>query len=450
MRHDAGIVILATVLLYLAPPAFGQVRSVSSDTRVDPPASPSVTASAATSAAASAFAAAAAADGNTPVDPAAVPDAREWFGSGVKWADWSRMTGDWDRMRTDLEHRGFALDLSTVSDFSTISGASRRVRGLERGLTTLGLNFDLEKLAGWAGASVLVQYQGLAGANAALYSALAQGFSNIDADRFGRLGEAWLQFQASSAIRVKLGRIDANKEFAFVENGSEFMNSSMGYSPTIVALPTYPDPHAGLVTHVDLGDRLYVAAGAFNSGPATGVADFGAVFGIGEVGVKWEAVGGGRLGIGYWGVGGRRADPDDAVQTIPIKTGGAYLVFDQTLWADEQDGHEQSIGAFLQAGTADPALSTLAYHVGGGLSFRGLVSVRPDDSIGFGVTVVGARAPVMAGHVTHAETNVGAFYRLAVTKWMALKPDVQVVRRAGGDSTRRALVAGTLRVEFGF
>ena len=40
----------------------------------------------------------------------------------------------------------------------------------------------------------------------------------------------------------KAGRIDANTEFAALHASEEFLNSSMGYSPTIWGMPTYPLP----------------------------------------------------------------------------------------------------------------------------------------------------------------------------------------------------------------
>src|SRR5215467_16389746 len=39
--------------------------------------------------------------------------------------------------------------------------------------------------------------------------------------------------------------IDANTHIATVESGTDFLNSSMGHSPTILKLPTYPEPRVG-------------------------------------------------------------------------------------------------------------------------------------------------------------------------------------------------------------
>jgi len=386
------------------------------------------------------------------VEPPAEVEQREWAGYGLKWSEWSRMTGDWDRLRTDLDAIGLSFEVATIADVSGMGTGSSGVQGLGRQLTNIGLAFDLEKIAGLRGGRVLVQHQIMGGANGASLAAASQGFSNIDADAFRRFGEVWYEQQVGARVRIKTGLVDANKEFAFVDNGADFLNPSMGFSPTIFPLPTYPDPHVGLVVHVAPTERTYAAAGLFNAGPTMGVADFRALFAMGELGLSWDKRGGGRVGIGYWRVGGRRGDGDadgDDV-TLPVRTAGEYLVLDQTLWADDEHGTARSIGAFLQAGVADPSLSATSSHIGGGVVARGLVARRPNDAFGAGVTAVRVASPTSDDAVGGSEVAFDAFYRFALTKWVALKPDLQVIRYPGGDAARPALVAQTIRIEIGF
>lgn len=373
---------------------------------------------------------------------------REWSGFGRKWSNWSRMTGDWGRLRTDLEDRGLSFQVATISDVSGLAAGPSRTQGFGRQLTTIELMFDLEKIAGLTGGRLLVQRQEMGGVNGASLADATQGVSNIDADAFSRFSEVWFEQQVGARVRVKTGLIDANKEFAFVENGADFINPSMGFSPTIFPLPTYPDPHMGLVVHVDPTERTYAAAGLFNGGPAMGVADFRALLAMGEVGLSWEGWGGGRVGVGYWHVGGDRADADEMIQ--PVATGGQYVVVDQRLWADERDGGARAIGAFFQAGLADPRLCAISSHIGGGLVAHGLVAGRSEDAIGIGVTTVGLAALEPGDPLGRREVDVDVFYRLALTKWVALKPDVQFIGYPGWDPGRPTTVAGTIRIEVGF
>jgi carbohydrate-selective porin OprB len=60
----------------------------------------------------------------------------------------------------------------------------------------------------------------------------AQVYSNIDAASRTTLYELWFEQKwMAGKVRIKSGKIDANSEFAVVESASDFLNSSMGFSP---------------------------------------------------------------------------------------------------------------------------------------------------------------------------------------------------------------------------
>ena len=430
-RHHIVAIAVACFVIVCASPVLAQ-QNVAAESTGGPPSASN--ASSSTSAA-------------SPAPPAP----REWFGVGPKWSTWSRMTGDWNRARTTIENRGLSFELTSSSDGSGLGMWSSGVGGFGRNLMTAGLTFDFEKLAGLKGSRALVQYQTLGGLNGALEFSSAQAFSNIDADPFRRFAEVWFEQQVGAKLRVKTGLIDANTEFACLDNTGDFINSSMGYSPTVFPLPTYPDPHFGLVVHVDPTERTYASAGVFNGGPAMGVRDFDALFAVGEAGLRWNGRGGGRIGVGYWRVGGQQAEQDAELNDVirPVSTGGQYVVFDQTLWSRERNGIERSVGAFFQAGLADPRMSATSSHIGAGLVGRGLVGGRPDDTIGVGVTFVGVAAPTPEDRGGR-EIAIEAFHRFALTKWVGLKPDVQFIKTPLGTPGRRVMVAGTVRIEVVF
>jgi porin len=389
----------------------------------------------------------------TPAD-AAAPDAadpvpmREWFGSDFRWTNWSRMTGDWDHLRTQLERAGLTVSVDNTTDVSRLALGAVRRRVSGRGLTTVGLGLDLERLVGLDDAEAFVQYKSWRGVSGAAYAGDAQGFSNIDAEPFGRFYEVWFQRRFRGPVRVKVGRIDANTEFAAVENASEFLNSSMGYSPTIWALPTYPNPHLGVVVQYEPESGLYGGGGVFNGGPAVGVGDLQALFTIGQVGVRWARWGGGRLGVGHWQTSVRASAA--SLPGAVAGTSGQFLVLDQTLWAADDGADPRSVSAFLQLGKADPRVSALGRHIGAGVVASGLVPGRPRDAVGFGVTTakLGQYAdPVVA---QGQELAVDGFYRIQITGWLAVKPDLQAIVSPGGDRARRPVVAGTIRLDIGF
>ncbi|MBW1888858.1 MAG: carbohydrate porin [Deltaproteobacteria bacterium] len=72
-----------------------------------------------------------------------------------------------------------------------------------------------------------------------------QVLSNIDDDDFKQISEFWYKHTLlDDRLWIKLGKMEANADFAFVDNGTEFINSSPGFSPTI-PLVTYPNQDWG-------------------------------------------------------------------------------------------------------------------------------------------------------------------------------------------------------------
>jgi porin len=389
---------------------------------------------------------AAAAASAVPAAAAEPPEPREWFGSNQQWHQWSRMTGDWGSWRAALENKGITVLLGAIADASTAARGETGTRAVGRSLFDAGVEVDLGK-AGVGPGRLVVGYQHKGGGIGADCVEDGQGFSNIDAPDFHRLVEAWYELPIGTRARVKVGWNDANSEFAYVENGAEFLNSSMGFSPSIFAMPTYPNPQLGLVVQTQPTAWSYAGGGIYNGGPALGVGRFEAAFAIAEAGLRWERFGGGRAGVGYWHVSGGVAAEDGSRGRM--STGGQYVVLDQTVWTDGRTEQPRRIGAFLQVGLADATLTPIARHVGAGLIASGLVPGRPDDAIGVGLTTVrfgDTDCPVPP----QGEANIGAFYKLALAGWLALKPDVQVIINPVGDPTRQTLVVSTLRVEIGF
>jgi len=96
------------------------------------------------------------------------------------------------------------------------------------------------------------------------------------------VGEFWFeQAWRDGKLRIKAGKIDANTEFALVENGADFLNSSMGYSPTILVMPTYPNARHGLNAFLVPSDKFYAGLGVYD-------ADGKGFMAISEAGTRWK------------------------------------------------------------------------------------------------------------------------------------------------------------------
>ena len=382
---------------------------------------------------------------------------REWFGTNRQWREWSRITGDWAGIRTRLEKAGIALSGTHASDWSAISVPGRRRAAVGRGLGDIGVTIDLSKVAGIPGGTAFVQWAGKSGGDGSVDSNNLQGFSSIDADDFGGIGEAWYeQSLAGDRLRVKIGRVDANSEFAQVEHASEFINPAMGYSPTILALPTYPLAVTSINLFAYPSEHFYLGAGIYDGRqPAAELSPFPRTdaFMVSEAGVKWAGGGSaldGRLAVGVWRHTARfyRLDDHGSVRG----TGGLFVTIDQDIWLEngESEEGEEGIEAFAQFGTASPVVSEMDRHIGLGVTWTGMLRGRDRDTLGVGLTSVRLSDRLAVAPAGGTETSYDIFYKLQLSRSFSLKPDVQYIVHGAGAIPAHRVLAATCRVELTF
>ena len=376
------------------------------------------------------------------------------------------LTGDLLGLRPALAARGITFEAFLVADWSHNFRGGLRTRGEEfRYLFDANITLDTEPLLGLKGGKAFADFQTHDGRNGSeLLTGDFQGFSNIDAPGFTALYELWYeQTLLDGRLRVKAGKIDATNEFAFVENGAEFINSSAGYSPTIVGFPTYPDPATGAVAFVAPVDWMYLGAGVFDGatqegirtgtrGPATFFGDPADLFLIAEAGARWSLGGGrdGRIGLGAAHHTGTFDLVDGSGRTQDGVT-SVYLVLEQTLFNENPAGDGQGVGVFLQIARTEQDVFDADLHVGAGVVWTGAIPTRDADVLGLMASYVHFGDPVRSAGtiVEDHELNVQAFYKVQVTPWLALKPDVQYIANPGGTRRPDAFV-GTLRLEVTF
>jgi porin len=291
----------------------------------------------------------------------------------------------------------------------------------------------------------LVGWRAHQGGSAADLVGDAQGIDNVDAAPFRRLLEAWVeQGLAGGRVRVKAGRVDANTEFAAVEAAAPFVNSSAGFSPTIVGFPSYPGPAPSLGAFFDGVPWLHVGVGAFLVPGARG-GDARAAFLVGELGGRWRVAGQpGRLAVGRWSHRGALADPDG---NSVLAARGHYAVIEQQL-APRADGGA-GLALFVQAGEADGRASDIDRHLGIGLAWPGAVPGRRDDTVGLLLTAVRFSPDGPSREGSGHETAVELVYDARLASRVGLKADLQRVANPGGTGRRAALVA-SVRFEIRF
>jgi porin len=369
-------------------------------------------------------------------------------------------SGGWFGVRSALARHGVEVTLSAQADPSANLAGGVRRGAVVRVPLQAALDVDTGALLGWPGGHVHAGVQALRGRHGSdLLVGDAQGFDNVDAASFDQVSEVWIEQRlAGDRLRLKAGKADANADFARVEHGGGFLNSSAGYSPTIQGFPSYPDPAMSVSLKGSPSSWLVLGAGLYDGATRegchgrTGNRGAGTFFGapsasflVAEARLRF-APGGlpGRFTVGAWRHTGSFRRFDGATQR---GTAGWYAVAEQRL-AQEPGDAAQGLGMFAQLGTADRRLSRIERHFSLGLAATGALPGRDRDVLGVMVSsaVLSAGRTVRGGRL---ETAIEMYYGVEVRPWLAVQPDVQLILNPGARGASDALVC-TLRVGVSF
>jgi porin len=375
------------------------------------------------------------------------------------------ITGDWFGLRTKLADAGFTVGGAVDFDYSrNFQGGVSTSKSASREITNLNFTLTSDQALGWQGGTFFFNFQNHEGENGtSRLSGDAQSFDNQDGPNAVQLSQAWFQqtFE-DDKWRIKIGRVDANSEFDYVSNGTQFLNSSFGYSPAVFAFPTYPDPAISANIFWTPCDYFYLGAGVYDSNRSERSLIFaghpqdlkpssGGVFSIVEAGSKWNLATvdlPGRLGIGGYYHNGQFPRFDGNVQD---GAAGMYAVLDQTIWRPStcKDGCNAGIGVFAGYAFANSNVSLIDQQAGAGMAWTGPLQISSREADILGVAATYAHLSSHASLPDDYELTVEAFYKIQLTSWFDIQPDLQYIIHPGGNGTPDALV-GTIRAEIDF
>jgi len=383
--------------------------------------------------------------------------------TGKPFWEWQHLTDDWGGLRHRLDDQGFTVESDFTLDYSHNFGGGIGRGSATRHLFNFNITLDTQRLGAWDNGTFFFNFQNNTGAGIGDEVGDVQGLSNMDADGRTQISEAWYeQLLFDEALSIRVGKIDVNGQFAYVDHGGEFLNSSMGFSPTIFVMPSYPDPAFGFSAFLYPTQTLYLGMGLFDGslqegvptgsrGPMSLLGGPGDLMYIAEAGKTWSLQNGtldGRLGLGAWIHDGDFVRFDGGTDD---QAAGFYLVFDQVLWRENPEDADdaQGLAGFFQYGYADEDVSSVAHHLGAGVVWTGAIPGRDDDVMGLGVTSVLLSDEAGSGFTDNTETAFELFYRLQITPFLSIKPDLQYIVNPGGAGADD-VTAATLRLELNF
>lgn len=410
-------------------------------------------------------------------------------------ADSPWMLGDWGGLRSELLEKGYKFNIQyTGEGASNVKGGySSHTTGRYSDQLTLGTNLDLQKVFGWNDSEfqlTVTERSGRNLTNEGIADPRAGGLTSVQ-EVYGR-GQTWRLTQLwyrqgflGGALDIKLGRVGVGEDFGSFSckfQNLAFCGAQIG-NWAGDAVYNWPVSQWGGRLKIQLAENTFVQAGAYEQNPSyletgnafklSGSGNEGTLFpvelvhstSIGEQRLPGEFRAGAYYSTRSW------SDVYDLENGQPEERNrkyGYWIVGKQQVYQDP-DFAARGLTLFANATLHDKETSFIDRYVQVGLFYSAPFASRPDDEIGVGLARIHVndrvrnaqqRANAQSGAVDYAdpihvplqgsETSMEIYYGFAATKWLTLRPNIQIIADPGGvDQVSTAWVAG-LKLETSF
>ncbi|WP_462151932.1 carbohydrate porin [Pseudoalteromonas xiamenensis] len=313
------------------------------------------------------------------------------------------------------------LFLALDSDTSYIS-IPEDSRFMTRAKLDIGVERDFESLFGGHSHAV-VSYSLFRGKNASDFVQDVQSFSNIDEARYSKWYEAYFGAELPYEFSYRIGLMDATNDFIAPTYGDSFINASMGFSPTILGLSTFPTPKLGLFVTKKMPQWTLKIASYSDAEDRLSFSDS---FQILEVEIPYGTESSIRLGT--WHHTGLETRAGDVRSTSDF-----YAVLDHAISA--------SLNGFVQFGNANTHFNEIKTHWSIGLNYKGLF--YEDDFSGAMVSKVDV-------YGASSETAIELYTNITISDNVGLKPGLIYIHNIAGDGALGNATIVNLRLSISF
>ena len=390
----------------------------------------------------------------------------------------STLTGDWGGARNDWAAKGIKFDASLTQIEQGVVSGGKDGSWEYGGRGDITGHLDTQKLGLWPGGFLTVELEGnwsdsVSGKTGALMPVNTnQLFPLPTGDNVALPALNFAQFLSPYA-GVVVGKFatitetsgDMN-EFAHGKGDTQFFNTALNVNPTlliavpystlgagVIALPT-KDPHEAIVNFLVVSAEGKASTDGFDNLSANKLS----FAGEGRVRTDFFSLTGHQL-IGATYSNRQFTSIDQRIEFEPVsralglapsrtiaKKDGSWSVnynFDQFLYeTDKAAGH--GVGLFGRFGASDGNPNLLHYFYSAGVGGKGLIPERPLDQFGLGYYYLDVQSPTLSTQrfsrsFLRDEWGFEAYYNVALTPWVLLTPDVQVI----GPSQKRRIVNGS-------
>jgi porin len=382
--------------------------------------------------------------------------------SGDIWTR-STLTGDWGGLRNQLAEKGVTLDLSVTQSGQGVVNGGKSGAWQYGGRGDIILNLDSQKLGLWPGAFLNLEADGnwasavnantgalmpvnnsqilpLPGEN---FDLISLNFSQFLSPYFG------LTFGKYATITATSG--DMN-EFAHGKGDTQFMNMALNFNPLMALTVPYSTLGTGLIVLPTKDPKeaiVTVMVLQANGQPNTS--------GFGDLdGNKITLAAEGRVRTDFFNLTGhqlfgttfsnkkftsidQRLGSIVETRALDGKKGSwnLYYNFDQYLY-EPKKGADRGVGLFGRLSVSDGDPNLMKFFGSFGVGGKGVFDSRPQDQFGLGYYFINIANPTIQGPLQtrsflRDEHGFEAYYNFAITPWLKLTPDIQIVRGAQKD-----------------
>lgn len=403
--------------------------------------------------------------------------------------------GDPGGLRGTLDAKGITYSFTYIGDTLGVASGGQRRGTIYEGRLDGQLDVDLDKLAGLTGLAFHANFYQIHGHGLSrYYLANLLVTSGIEAVASTRLYELWLeQTVLENKLAIRAGQLAADTEFIVSQYATLFVNSTFGF-PGIAGAnlpsggPAYPLATPGVRVKWTPTEQISALVAVFNgnpAGPGPGDPQLNDRSGLefrardpalilAELAYEYNSGADtsglpGTVKLGGWAHLGRfndqRIDGAGLSLADPASSGvgrrlrgnyGLYGIIDQTLYRTPgtEDG---GVGVFARLSGSPDDRNLVNFYADGGLTYKGVVPGRPDDTFGvsgayarFSDSVRGFDADVAAFDPTvfhpirSSEALIEVTYQAQIVPGWTIQPDFQYVFRPGGGIVNPRSPAGAL------
>ncbi|HEY8965082.1 MAG TPA: carbohydrate porin [Candidatus Methylacidiphilales bacterium] len=392
----------------------------------------------------------------------------------ASWLDGDYATGDWGGTRTALRKSGYEFfGYGNAIIAGNVSGGREKSSAYAHDFY-FGAKFDLGKIAGVKGLTFLLSGVNRDGTDISPQVGSRYSVMQLVGGQNTFLYQVALEQKLlGDKLAVKAGRLSAGDDFANSPLFGYYLNNGIDGNLRAVlfdtAFSSYPFPVWGGRVRLDPTPEFNVQSGVYqtsdrmfshtDNGLDYSMRDSDGFQWVTQAGwtpefAKTEGKNGALRGLrGNYYVGGYWSDwhYQEFGKTSRIDNSyGLYALASQEVYQAEP-GTDKGLVLF---GTVTYApqqnISIIPFQLSGGAQYKGLLPDRPEDRAIFGIihgefsqNYANTLAAQSLGYA-HSETVLEWGYRVQLTKWAYIQPDLQYVATPGGTGrTPDAVVVGT-------